>query len=589
MGKHDEAALARGIAALYDVVGGEAAASLLQCAPTVRGEVASFYLPLPVDHTGITRRLRIGFPTRFPRAPLNLTVDPSPWLVWPHAMPTRLCLHGMRERPITGSPEYVVQDSLARVAKVMSFAREDTDPALREAEFQKEITAYWSMQLSGAGQPLLLLDRPAAACALFALSDPRLRAGVSPDTLWLASTPSMLAQHYQHVVGRRVNVRAAQCPGFYVTLRDHPARRLPAPSGVLAWLLPHLTPADAHALSTWFHASGSLPHRWIVLALPGEAPAACYCLEVRACGEQVHAGRFYLRTSRRQPARACHAPPTQLRAARLDVLDRTTLFSRDQSGAPQVLAQARVVCVGVGSLGSQVAWQLARAGVGHLTLIDPDTLEAANVGRHVLGASDLGRTKVDALREALCKALPTVQISAHATFMEWVMVDTPAVFDQADLVIVTTADWQSESILWRVKATGKAWGLLQAWSEPHTVAGHVLFAPAGAFDAQYLFRENGAFRHAFTAWPNDGVVPLPGCGESFIPGGSLGMMPIATTVSRMALRALQRTLCTPTWASDIDTPDEVAALGGTYHGPALPAGMQQAQFVRAWPAAQVAP
>ncbi|MFM4810447.1 hypothetical protein [Aeromonas hydrophila] len=226
----------------------------------------------------------------------------------------------MRERPITGFPACVVQDRLARVAKLMSFAREDAAPALREAEFEKEITAYWAMQLSGAGQSLLLLDRPAAACALFALSDPRL-------------------------VGRRVNVRAAQSPGFYITLHDHPARRLPAPWGVLAWLLPDLAPADARALSAWFHASGSLLHRWIVQGLPGEAPAACYCLEVRACRGQVHAGRFYLRTSCRQQASAGHTPPTQLRAVRLDVLDRTTLFCRDQSGAQQVFAQALVVCV----------------------------------------------------------------------------------------------------------------------------------------------------------------------------------------------------------------------------------------------------
>ncbi|WP_422911805.1 ThiF family adenylyltransferase [Pseudomonas sp. MAC6] len=65
----------------------------------------------------------------------------------------------------------------------------------------------------------------------------------------------------------------------------------------------------------------------------------------------------------------------------------------------QKLEGARVVCVGVGSLGSTVALQLARSGVGHLTLIDPDHLVSANLGRHVLGADDLGLPKASCALE----------------------------------------------------------------------------------------------------------------------------------------------------------------------------------------------
>ena len=140
LANHDEHALERGIAALQRALGSEAAASLLQPAPKRRGEAASFYFPLPIDYTGQARRLRIGFPTNFPRGLLQLEVEPSPWLVWPHAMKSGLCLHGFQQRPITGSPEFVVQDSLARVASIVSLSCIDANKALRDAEFQKEVT-----------------------------------------------------------------------------------------------------------------------------------------------------------------------------------------------------------------------------------------------------------------------------------------------------------------------------------------------------------------------------------------------------------------------------------------------------------------
>lgn len=583
-----DTSLQRGIAALRGALGEDAAHALLQPAVARTGEAASYYFPLPVDYTGTERRLRISFPKSFPRSGLRLTVEPSPWLVWPHAMEVGLCLHGFQERPLMGTPEYVVSDSLARLGKIVNLSRMGSCAATRDAEFRREITSYWSRQQGLSLQNLILLDRPQAASKLYALSDPRQTLPFGQETVWLATDLASLKRHCRRTIGRSPRMRAPEAPGFYAKLRSYPDLRLPAPELLLTWLLPHLAPNDRTQLVAWFNERGSLPNRWIALELPGDASAPIYCLNVRAYGPQLDRGsRFYLRSARRRPAVAVNHPPVLIRATTLDVLDRTEILSRDLSGVAQKLEGARVVCVGVGSLGSTVALQLARSGVGHLTLIDPDHLVSANLGRHVLGADDLGLPKVEALQEKIRKDLPTTEVAAFATFAEVVMYKNPEVFDKADLVVVTTADWQSEVALWGTKSNGTSWGLLQAWSEPHTQVGHVLLAPPGAFDARGLFTDNGDFKHKFTEWPEGGVVALPACGESFIPGGSLGMVNIASMVSQAALRVLSGNIGSPSWVSSINRPDDVVTLGGNYLGPELPAGMQQAQLERDWPEASV--
>ncbi|WLW62798.1 ThiF family adenylyltransferase [Achromobacter aegrifaciens] len=579
--------LQRGITALRGALGEDAAVALLQPATNRADEAASYYLPLPVDYTGTERRVRIGFPRNFPCGGLRLSVEPSPWLMWPHATEVGLCLHGFQERPVMGTPEYVVSDSLDRLSRIVSLSRMGSCTAARNAEFRREITSYWARQQGLSLQNLILLNRPETASKLFALSDPRQALPSGQETVWLASDLPSLQRHCRRTIGRSPTIRAPEAPGFYAKLQSYPDLRLPAPELLLAWLIPHLTPVDSAQLLAWFNENGSQPSRWVALELPGDIGAPIYCLNIRAYGPQLNRGsKFYLRSARRRLAVAVSHPPILIRATTIDVLDRTEILSRDLSGVSQSLEGARVVCVGVGSLGSTVALQLARSGVGHLTLIDPDYLVSANLGRHVLGADDLGQAKAKALQQRIRKDLPTTEVAAYVNFAEIVMYKNPEVFDKADLVIVTTADWQSEVALWNSKSNGTSWSLVQAWSEPHTQVGHVLFAPPGPFDARSLFTENGDFRHKFTEWPENGVVALPACGESFIPGGCLGMVNIASMVSQTALRALSGDIENPIWVSNIHSPRAVATLGGKYLGPELPVGMQQAQLERHWPERQ---
>lgn len=60
----------------------------------------------------------------------------------------------------------------------------------------------------------------------------------------------------------------------------------------------------------------------------------------------------------------------------------------------------RIVVIGVGALGSQVFMNLARAGYGEWTQVDPDDLLPHNLVKHELTGRDVGRPKVEALAEA---------------------------------------------------------------------------------------------------------------------------------------------------------------------------------------------
>ncbi len=83
---------------------------------------------------------------------------------------------------------------------------------------------------------------------------------------------------------------------------------------------------------------------------------------------------------------------------------------------PQVrerLAGTLVSIVGCGSFGSAMADMLARAGIGRLALIDPETLAVENLGRHVLTAADVGQPKAFALARRLREINPELQIDAR--------------------------------------------------------------------------------------------------------------------------------------------------------------------------------
>jgi Dinucleotide-utilizing enzymes involved in molybdopterin and thiamine biosynthesis family 2 len=83
------------------------------------------------------------------------------------------------------------------------------------------------------------------------------------------------------------------------------------------------------------------------------------------------------------------------------------------------LANARVLVVGAGGLGSPVLLYLAAAGVGTIGIVDDDVVEASNLQRQVVhGAGDLGRPKVHSARAAIARVNPLVTVETHAVRLD---------------------------------------------------------------------------------------------------------------------------------------------------------------------------
>lgn len=79
------------------------------------------------------------------------------------------------------------------------------------------------------------------------------------------------------------------------------------------------------------------------------------------------------------------------------------------------LCKGRVAICGLGGLGSNIAILLARAGVGHLHLIDFDTVDISNLNRQQYYIRQLGMYKTEALASTLKEIAPYIDITIDTT------------------------------------------------------------------------------------------------------------------------------------------------------------------------------
>lgn len=113
--------------------------------------------------------------------------------------------------------------------------------------------------------------------------------------------------------------------------------------------------------------------------------------------------------------------------------------SRNYLGSEK-MQDVSIALVGCGTIGSHLARMLVQSGAGggkKITLIDNQILSIGNIGRHLLGFSDVGKMKSSALKAELERFHPDVNVSA----IEGDVLASWGVIQQHDLLIDATGEW----------------------------------------------------------------------------------------------------------------------------------------------------
>lgn len=96
----------------------------------------------------------------------------------------------------------------------------------------------------------------------------------------------------------------------------------------------------------------------------------------------------------------------------LNIFSRAELLLGEE--ALEKLRSARVALFGIGGVGSFAAEALARCGVGHITLVDGDTVSITNINRQLIALhSTVGKEKTAVMAERIADISPETEVETY--------------------------------------------------------------------------------------------------------------------------------------------------------------------------------
>ncbi len=470
--------------------------------------------------------VQVGLPIDFPRSLPVIGVDPDGELAGlPHVEPDGVVCYDARDEPLLDhrNPRGIVSEALGLAAGTLNRGLHGD----RATEYANEIVAYWRTCHPDAPRIVSVLDpndEPRLVTAFF-------RQG---ERITLADDPAMFASFRE---GRNVQ-HLSFANAVYVPIepasmnpRFHP-RDLATPDGVRTFVLPVLQ----RDKDLWRRVLGRCRSDEVVVALGVHRPA----------GRRGLVGLLMKRGKDAHPLDPDRLEAHQITPVWIVPADRGFLVPR--GGADLDLAKRRVLVIGCGAVGGHVAYNLVKAGVGEIHLLDPERFEYANTFRHVCGRTHVGCAKVDGLRFEMERLWPFVKVVPHvADVLGW-MRENPSGFNDFDLVVSAignpTVEQRVNEVIY---ADASAPPVMFAWLEPLGLGGHVLLTHTGAahrgcFECLYHHAGDDNSLVCRTAFARPGARytrDMMGCGSQHMAFGDLDAQRTAAYVARRAVDVLR--------------------------------------------------
>jgi molybdopterin/thiamine biosynthesis adenylyltransferase len=208
-----------------------------------------------------------------------------------------------------------------------------------------------------------------------------------------------------------------------------------------------------------------------------------------------------------------------------------------------VLADKSVLFIGLGTGGAHAALELAKCGVGRFQLVDRDRLSVGNVVRHPGGVSQVGRLKVNVVKDLILDKNPDAKVSANPLDLNFAnKEELGKLIAESSVVVCGTDNRQSKLLVNQLcveanvpaiygGAFRRAYGGQVLRVRPKVSPCHQCFVAAMPEEASNV-EISSAADAAEIAYTDQPVAVEPGL--------SLDVLPIANMVAKLALSELLR-------------------------------------------------
>lgn len=193
------------------------------------------------------------------------------------------------------------------------------------------------------------------------------------------------------------------------------------------------------------------------------------------------------------------------------------LYLSNQIGNEVGLINKKILLIGVGSLGSYVAFELVKNGAIHIDIYDGDNFEDVNVLRWAYGGIGKGLNKALAIKALLNMLHPEIKVEAHdANINTDLLIKT---LTNVDMIVITIGNSDEQLKFNRaLKEAGCSIPVFYVWLEEGGVNSHILYVNyqlPGCFECLYTdndgnFVNNRARKNTFTI--SDAGIIKNGCG-----------------------------------------------------------------------------
>ncbi len=221
-------------------------------------------------------------------------------------------------------------------------------------------------------------------------------------------------------------------------------------------------------------------------------------------------------------------------------LSRESLVPR--GGGSLDLTSKSVLLVGCGSVGSELALRLTSAGIGSLTISDPDRFSEKNLYRHILSVNDIGQLKAEVLAREIAQRHPWTKVEDRCNSLEKLL--DPNMLRSYNMIVIAIGSPNVERFFAEhcIKEQIDV-PVIFCWLEGYGIGGHAILVVPGTkgcwhcayVDQQKLTR--GLTSNLNFLEPNQKVMQNQGgCGTQFLPYSGIAAGYTAAITADMAVR-----------------------------------------------------